>query len=44
MGEVVTEAAFQYPTYNLRQYSVRMPPGEKAFRVFGMQTVNGTCP
>lgn len=43
-GDVVTEAAFQYPTYNLRQYSVRMPPGESAFRVFGMQTVNGTCP
>ena len=43
-GDVVMEAAFQYPTYNSRQYSVRMPPGESVFRVFGMQTVNGTCP
>lgn len=37
-------AEFQIPEYNLRQYSVRKPQGEDAFRVFGYETINGACP
>ena len=43
-GTPVDDAAFQLPTYNLRQYAVRKPPGEDAFRVFGFETINGACP
>ena len=43
-GEVVTGEEFGIPEYNLRQLSVRKPPGEKAFRVFGFQTIPGACP
>ena len=43
-GEVVTGEEFVIPEYNLRQLSVRKPPGEKAFRVFGFQTIPGACP
>ncbi|MBK8458813.1 MAG: hypothetical protein IPL43_00170 [Micropruina sp.] len=43
-GSPAPEVEFQYPSHNLRQYSVRKPPGEESFRVFGMQTVNGACP
>lgn len=43
-GVPVPGEDFNYPEYNLRQYSVRKPPGEKSFRVFGVQTVNGSCP
>ena len=43
-GNAVTGEEFQLPLYNLRQYSVRKPPGEDAFRVFGYQTINGKCP
>lgn len=43
-GSPVTAAKFQIPEYNLRQFSVRKPPGEATFRVFGFQTINGKCP
>lgn len=43
-GAKVTEDRYKYPDYLLRQYSVRKPPGEDAFLVFGMQTIHGTCP
>lgn len=39
----VADKAYQYPAFNLRQFAVRKPPGEKAFRAFGMQTVKGEC-
>lgn len=40
----VDDDYFEIPDYNLRQYSVRKPPGEQAFRVFGFETINGVCP
>lgn len=43
-GAPVDGDDFQIPAYNLRQYSVRKPPGEDAFRVFGFATINGPCP
>lgn len=43
-GQPVTDTDFTLPEYNLRQYSVRKPPGEDAFRVFGYETINGACP
>lgn len=43
-GNPVDGDDFQIPAYNLRQYSVRKPPGEDAFRVFGFATINGACP
>lgn len=43
-GAVVTDDEFAIPAYNLRQLSVRKPPGEEAFRVFGFQTITGSCP
>lgn len=43
-GDAVRDTAFQLPAFNLRQYSVRKPPGEDAYRVFGFATINGTCP
>lgn len=43
-GELVTNEEFAIPEYNLRQLSVRKPPGEKVFRVFGFQTIPGACP
>ncbi|MBK8463765.1 MAG: hypothetical protein IPL36_12450 [Nigerium sp.] len=43
-GDPVEGDDFQIPAYNLRQYSVRKPPGEDAFRVFGFTTINGACP
>lgn len=43
-GSPVTAAEFQIPEFNLRQFSVRKPPGEATFRVFGFQTINGKCP
>lgn len=43
-GNPVDGAEFQIPEYNLRQYSVRKPPSEDGFRVFGFQTINGSCP
>jgi len=43
-GDPVEGDDFQIPAYNLRQYSVRKPPGEDAFRVFGFTTINGKCP
>lgn len=43
-GEVVAGEEFVIPEYNLRQLSVRKPPGEKVFRVFGFQTIPGSCP
>ena len=43
-GEVVAGEEFVIPEYNLRQLSVRKPPGEKVFRVFGFQTIPGACP
>jgi len=43
-GNPVDGGEFQIPEYNLRQYSVRKPPGEDAFRVFGFETINGSCP
>lgn len=43
-GSPVTGTKFQFPEYNLRQFSVRKPPGEATFRVFGFQTINGKCP
>jgi hypothetical protein len=42
-GDPVSDEAFQYPAFTLRQFSVRRPPGEKSFRVFGVQTVTGVC-
>ena len=42
-GAPVADQAYQYPAFNLRQFAVRKPSGEKAFRVFGMQTVKGEC-
>lgn len=43
-GAPVDGDEFQIPAYNLRQYSVRKPPGEDGFRVFGFATINGPCP
>lgn len=43
-GNPVSGDEFEIPAYNLRQYSVRKPPGENAFRVFGYETINGACP
>lgn len=43
-GKAVVEERYQYPDFLLRQFSVRKPPGEDAFRVFGFQTINGACP
>lgn len=43
-GNAVTEDRYQYPDFLLRQFSVRKPPGEAAFLVFGFQTINGACP
>ena len=43
-GNPVEDEDFQLPAYNLRQYAVRKPPGEDAFRVFGFETINGACP
>lgn len=43
-GDLVTSEEFAIPEYNLRQLSVRKPPGEEAFRVFGFQTIPGACP
>lgn len=43
-GNPVGGDDFQIPEYNLRQFSVRKPPGEDAFRVFGFETINGKCP
>lgn len=43
-GSPVTDEDLQIPDYNLRQFAVRKPPGEDAFRVFGFQTINGACP
>jgi hypothetical protein len=43
-GNPVDDKDFQLPTFNLRQYAVRKPPGEDAFRVFGFETINGPCP
>lgn len=43
-GNPVPGDQYQVPPYNLRQYSVRKPPGENAFRVFGFQTISGRCP
>lgn len=43
-GDPVGGDDFEIPEYNLRQYSVRKPPGEDAFRVFGFETINGACP
>lgn len=43
-GNPVGGDDFQIPGYNLRQFSVRKPPGEDAFRVFGYETINGACP
>lgn len=43
-GNAVNGDDFQIPAYNLRQYSVRKPPGDDAFRVFGFATINGACP
>ena len=43
-GTPVAADDFQIPAYNLRQYSVRKPPGEDGFRVFGFATINGPCP
>ncbi|MEA5117953.1 MAG: hypothetical protein VB036_10090 [Propionicimonas sp.] len=43
-GETVTGDDFAIPEYNLRQFSVRKPPGEDAFLVFGYETINGVCP
>lgn len=42
-GDPVADEAFQYPAFTLRQFSVRRPPGERVFRVFGVQTVTGVC-
>lgn len=38
------DEGYLYPDYNLRQYTVLKPPKEDAFRVFGVQTINGSCP
>lgn len=43
-GNPVDDKDFQLPTFNLRQYAVRKPTGEDAFRVFGFETINGSCP
>jgi hypothetical protein len=43
-GNPVTADEFQIAEFNLRQFSVRKPPGEATFRVFGFQTINGKCP
>lgn len=43
-GTPVMGSDFQIPDYNLRQFSVRKPPGEPTFKVFGFETVNGRCP
>jgi hypothetical protein len=43
-GNPVSDDDFQIPVYNSRQYSVRKPPGENVFRVFGFETINGACP
>lgn len=43
-GNPVRGDDFKIPEYNLRQFSVRKPPGEDAFRVFGFETINGACP
>lgn len=31
------------PTYNLRQYSVRKPAGEKRWRIYGVMAASGEC-
>ena len=43
-GVPVSDEEYQIPEYNLRQYAVRKPPGEDAFRVFGFETIDGKCP
>lgn len=44
VGEKEGDEGYLYPEYNLRQYTVLKPPGEDSFRVFGVQTINGSCP
>jgi hypothetical protein len=44
VGEKDGDEGYLYPDYNLRQYTVLKPPDESAFRVFGVQTINGACP
>lgn len=43
-GKPVTGDDFEFSEYNLRQFAVRRPTGEAAFRVFGFATINGKCP
>lgn len=43
-GRPVTGDDFEFSEYNLRQFAVRRPTGEAAFRVFGFATINGKCP
>lgn len=42
-GKVVASEQKNTPAYLLREYTVRKPPGEGRFRVFGMRTGSGTC-
>ncbi|MCW5950694.1 MAG: hypothetical protein KIT69_00265 [Propionibacteriaceae bacterium] len=44
VGDKDGDDGYLYPDYNLRQYTVLKPPKEDAFRVFGVQTINGSCP
>lgn len=43
-GKSVADEEFQYPPYNLRQYTVLQLTGEKQYKVYGAQTINGACP
>lgn len=43
-GNRVTDEDYQYPAFNLRQFTVRKAPGDDRFKVFGAMTANGTCP
>lgn len=44
VGQAKGDEGYAYPDYNLRQYTVLRTAGESTFRVFGVQTINGSCP
>jgi len=44
VGAKEGDEGYQYPDYNLRQYTVLKQAGESDFRVFGVETINGSCP
>lgn len=44
VGASKGDEGYLYPDYNLRQYTVLLPEGQTSFRVFGVETINGSCP